>query len=108
MAIEAIESIRIAENKAITILKQAQDKSKDIIKSSNEEAMQEYEKIIKDAEEEAKDIIEKSIEAAKKDSMPILDKGIEAVENIRNVSQDNLNKAINIVIERIVKVNGNS
>ncbi|NEZ45921.1 ATPase [Clostridium niameyense] len=108
MAIEAIESIRIAENRASTILKQAKDKSKDIVKNSNEEARKKYEKIIKDAEKEAKDIIEKSIETAKKDSIPILDKGIESVKNIRNVSQDNLNKAINIVIERIVKVNGNS
>ena len=38
----------------------------------------------------------------------ILDKGEIEVQKIKNISTDKKNNAINLIVERIVKINGNS
>ncbi|MCS4465236.1 hypothetical protein JTT01_19715 [Clostridium botulinum] len=52
--------------------------------------------------------MEDSIDQAEKEAEPILKEGEKSLEIIKNISKDKFEKAANIVIERIVKVNGNS
>ena len=49
-----------------------------------------------------------AIDAGNKEAEPILLKGKKDAEDIYNISEDKLDNAVKLVIERIVKIHGNS
>ena len=108
MALEAIKSIKAAEEKATLIINKAISDSKDILKESEIEAENQYKKVLSAAREETKKIIENAKEEGKKTSEPISENGKLEVQGIFNLEREKFNKAVNTVVERIVKNNGNS
>ena len=89
MALEAINEIKEAEKKAEKIISEANQDAKEIISNATKEAEIKYNDIISEAE-------------------PLLKSGAKEIEAIHNMSQDLKDNAINIVVERIVKIHGNS
>lgn len=108
MALEAINEIKKAEALAEEKIKNVQQQSKDLIKNANMKAEEEFERIINEAKLEAKDILDRAIASGNEEAAPILEKGKSEKEAILNISKDIMDKAVNLVIERIVKINGNS
>ncbi len=102
MALEAISKIQQAESTAKDILDKAVENSKQIISDAQAKGNEEYHAIIEDATEKAKKMKENE------ESQPTLAKGDDEVKNIINTSKEKIDLAINLVIERIVKFNGNS
>lgn len=108
LALEAIKSIREAEEKGADILSKAISGSKEILKRSEIEAEVQYKKVLDAAREETKKIIENAKEEGKRESEPIFEKGKIEVDNILNLQSERFDRAVNTVVERIVKNNGNS
>ena len=54
------------------------------------------------------DLLNAALEEGNSNAEPILKIGEKEIEAIRNMSQDLKDNAINIVVERIVKIHGNS
>ena len=51
--------------------------------------------------------MENALAEGNKVAEPILEKGKQESENIYNISDDKKNNAVKLVVERIVKANGN-
>ena len=60
------------------------------------------------ARAKADKLIQEAIEAGNVEAKPILENGEKEKESIRNLSPTLKENAINIVVERIVKIHGNS
>lgn len=108
MALEAINDIKRAEDQAEKLVQEATAKSKEIVKSASILADEEYKKILECANLRKSEILKKAEEDGNSESKPILDKGEKEVQEIKNISTDKKNNAINLIVERIVKVHGNS
>jgi V/A-type H+-transporting ATPase subunit G/H len=108
LALDVINSLIEAETKADLIISEAEAKKKDIIKAAEQRANEEYSRIITEANSEAKGIIDDAVLDVQKEVEPIKERGKQEEETILNLSYDKLNKAVDMVIERIVKTNGNS
>ena len=108
MALEAITQIKNVEAEADNIIKDATAKSKEILQKANEDAESQYEKAIVAAKEKCNSIIEKAIAEGQSKAEPILKQGEKDSQDIYNISTEKKMSAVKLVIERIVKVNGNS
>ena len=108
MALEAINDIKKAEEQAEKLIQDATAKSKEIIKSANMLAEEEYNKILESANLRKSEILNKAEKDGELEAKPILDKGESDVQEIKNISSDKKNNAINLIVERIVKIHGNS
>ena len=108
MALEAINDIKKAEDKAEILVQEAQAQSKELIKSAKIMAEQEYNNILNSANLRKNEILKKSEEDGNFEAKPILEKGEKEVEDIKNISDEKKNNAINLIVERIVKIHGNS
>lgn len=108
MAKEAIISVKEAEEQAREMIEKAVQASK----ASKAEAIQggeeEYSRIINEAEESARTIKEKALKEGEAASKPILENGISEASKIIDISDEKIDRAVNIIIERIVNANGNS
>ena len=108
MALEAIKSIKDAEKQATDIIGSAISSSKDTLKKSEIHAEGQFKKVLDATREETKKIIENAKEEGRKTSEPIFDTGKIEVTNILNLEKERFDRAVNMVVERIVKNNGNS
>lgn len=108
MAIEEIKEIKSSEEKAYEVIKNAQNERGKIIKEAKIKALNEYKRILSEAKLQAKKIIDDSVKEAEKKKIPILEQGQKESQSIINISDEKFKKAVNLVIERIVNVNGNS
>lgn len=108
LAKEAIYRIEEAEKIANQNLEKAISISNDILKSADTEAEKIYENIIEETKKKVNYIMEEASEEGKKQAEPILKACENEIINIKNISQDKFDLALNMVIERIVKFNGNS
>lgn len=108
MALEAIKDIRQTEEKAEETIRLAREQAKDIIKNAGIKAKEKYDEIILSGKNDVKVIIESKEEEGIKQSSPILGKGNVEKEDILNLNEEKLQKAVNLVVERIVNINGNS
>ena len=108
MALEAINEIKEAEKKAEAIITEAKQNAKEIVSNATKEAEVEYDQIINNAKIKANDLLNAALEEVNSNSEPILKMGEKDIEAIRNMSQEVKDNAINIVVERIVKIHGNS
>ena len=108
LALEAITQIKNVEDEADNIIKDATVKAKQILQQANEDAESQYEKAIVAAKEKCNSIIEKAIAEGQSKAEPILKQGEKDSQDIYNISTEKKMSAVKLVIERIVKVNGNS
>jgi len=108
LALEAINEIKKAEEKAEELIQEATAKAKEILKIANIQAEDEYNKIVESANLKKCKAIKKAEDDGNLEAEPILSKGENEVIEIRNISEDKKNNAINLIVERIVKIHGNS
>ncbi|MEG1255652.1 V-type ATP synthase subunit H [Clostridium sp.] len=108
MALEAINKIQEAETNANTIIEKAVEVSKEIINTALIEGDKEYNTIIEDAMLKAKQMKENALIQGKEDSQPFIIHGEKEVDKVLNTPQSKIDLAVSLVIERIVKFNGNS
>ncbi|MEW8993563.1 ATPase [Clostridium sp.] len=108
MALEAINKIQQAESTAKDILDKAVENSKQIISDAQTKGNEEYRTIIENAMKKAKKMKDDAQTKGNEDSQPTMAKGEEEVNKIINTSKEKIDLAVNLVIERIVKFNGNS
>jgi V/A-type H+-transporting ATPase subunit G/H len=108
LAKDAIKEIKAAEEEANKIINDAKLESREIVKKAEENALKEYKDIINKSSLEAKRIMDEVESKANGEATLIFKEGKEKADEILNVSNDLLDKAVNLVVERIVKFNGNS
>ena len=134
MAIEAIKEIKKVELQADEMIKKAHEQSKKIISDATIEADERYNSIIEEAKnvklfigigkrvnnlkllykgyEEAKNvargIVSNAEEAGRKEADVILSEGEKQCAEVSSLKGSKIDSAVNLVIERIVKTNGNS
>ena len=108
MAIEAIKQIKTAEDEATNIVKAAYQKSKEIIKDAEVYARENYKLKIEEASIKGKEIVGTAICEVQNEINPIIESGKKEIDAILNVSEEKLDIAVNLVIERIVSQYGNS
>jgi len=108
LAKEAIIKIEEAEKLAEENLEKAFNISNDLLKNAEAEAEKIYDLIIEETKKKVHFIKEEATKEGKKQAEPILKACENEIVAINNISQDKFELAVNMVIERIVKFNGNS
>ncbi|MDV4150945.1 ATPase [Clostridium sp. AL.422] len=108
MALEAINDIKRAEDQAEKLIQEATVRAKEIIKNTKIMADEEYTKILESANLRKNEILEKAKKDGNIEAEPILNQGERDVQEIKNISAEKKNNAINLIVERIVKIHGNS
>ena len=108
LAIQAINEIKKAEDRAKELINEALSKKSTMIKDAEKESNQKYESILKSANEESKHIIDTAISEGEKEAQPIYEDGKIQCEQIISIDENKLGKAVNLIIEKVVSVNGNS
>lgn len=108
MTAEIIKEIKQAELAAEERIKAAQQEAKEIVAKAEAEAV----RIIREAEEAALLKGRKQLEEAEKEANMEADskrkKNDELCRELRNKAAAKMEDAVNLVMERIVKINGNS
>lgn len=94
---EGEEIVRKSQDRALQIQKESQVESQKIIEEAMEKSQQHYNSVIGRYEKEAEVL-----------SNPIIEESQRNIDALGNVSEDLLNKAVNLVIERIVNSYGDS
>lgn len=108
MALEAINKIQQAETTAKDIIDKAVESSKQIVSEAQTKGSEEFNAIINAALEKAKQMKADALTEGDENSQPALAKGEEEVKMIISTPKGKIDLATNLVIERIVKFNGNS
>lgn len=108
MAKEAIEAVKTAEEKAKKILEEVNQNSRDLLQEAKEEAEQKYQKTTKEARDEGEKLKEKALLEGESISKPIIEKGKKQAIEIAALTDEDVDSAVNFIIERIVNTNGNS
>lgn len=108
MAKEIIKEIKETEQAADERIKAAQQEAKEILISAEQEAA----RIIKGAEDQANLEGRQKLEAAEKEAKLQADEkrkqNDEMCQELKHKAAEKMEGAVNLVIERIVKMNGNS
>ncbi|WP_346964297.1 hypothetical protein, partial [Clostridium perfringens] len=108
LAIEAIKEIKKVELQADEMIKKAHEQSKKIISDATIEADERYNSIIEEAKNVARGIVSNAEEAGRKEAEVILSEGEKQCAEVSSLKGSKIDSAVNLVIERIVKTNGNS
>jgi len=108
LAKEAIIKIEEAEKIAEENVEKAFSISNDLLKNAEAEAEKVYDLIIEETKKKVHFISDEATKEGKMQAEPILIACEKEVIDINNISQDKFELAVNMVIERIVKFNGNS
>jgi V/A-type H+-transporting ATPase subunit G/H len=108
LAIQALNEIKSAEEKANEIVKKAVSEKTQIIKNAEVKALEQYKTLLNEKRAVANEIIVTAVEKAKENSKPILERGESEKNAILNVPEEKIQGAVNLVMERIVNINGNS
>ncbi|WP_315119988.1 ATPase [uncultured Clostridium sp.] len=103
MAIEALNSIKDAETKGEEIIKAAQQESKDIIKNAEIKSIAEYKRIIDEANSLANNMVSEALKKGEEEGERIKEGAEKDISDIINIPDDKMEKAINLIVERIVK-----
>lgn len=103
---DAIEKVRRAEEKADLLVKDANLKASEILKSSKEESLIRYNEILAKAKSEAEKLVNSKREEGKIESKKN-DKELDDFIK-RTSGMQKLDKAVDLVVSRILENNGNS
>ena len=107
MAKEALEKVRQAEEKAREITKEASQKSRDIRRDAEARADERYKEIMNMAARETEALREKARLEGEQEAKPILESGKAKAGELSALDDKVLEDAVNIILERIVKADGN-
>lgn len=108
MAMDAIQIVKEAEEQAREILDSTTAAAKKAAEEAVRNADEEYNRILAQAESKARLIGLKAIEEGEAIAKPILEKGQSEAEALRSMDGLKLDRIVDIIIERIVKTDGNS
>ena len=108
MATETILAVKKAEETANEILEEAALFSRKTLDESTKKAEEEYKQIILEANKEAELIKKTAVNEGEAIAKPILEKGKAEAETLGRFEEQKLKEMTNIIIERVVKKNGNS
>lgn len=108
MAAEVINEIQRAEAKADELIKNAQSDASKITKDAEKKSLLEYKKILDDAKAQRQQIMNDAVAKAEKNTEYIFEEGRNEANNIKKISNEKVERAVNLVIERIVNINGDS
>lgn len=99
---EAISTIKKAENDAIKLLEDANERASDIIKKANEESISIREKSKEDANQRYKQIIFESESKAKNEANRTLRETEREVSDIKAQTKDKIDEAATVIINTIL------
>lgn len=108
MSIEILRSIRQTEAESDEIKKASVLESRRIISEANSRASELIEKARTEAESRARDLISQAEQEADREKDLLLDKVKEECAELKAQAMHKLDNAVDIIIGRIVKANGNS
>lgn len=108
MAFDVVKQITDIEKEGEDLVKKAQNLALDIQKSAKEEAENIVNRAKQEADEYYKSVISKYENEAQTAAKPVLEESDRARKNLSSIPDEILNKAVNMVIERIVNSHGNS
>lgn len=108
MALEVIKEIKAAEDQAESIIKEAENKEKELMKDAEIQGKKMEEKIMGEAKEEYRRILAEAEEEGNRKAEPIIKNGEKEILNLKDISPELREKAVNLIIERIVMADGNS
>lgn len=108
LAIEVLKELREAEGEAEKFKKEAELKAKEMLKASDSKAQEEFDRIIGNAQVQAQAIIKGKEDEANAKANIILQEGNKELEKMKVIPEEKIEKAVNLIIERIVNPNGNS
>jgi V/A-type H+/Na+-transporting ATPase subunit G/H len=108
LAFEVVKQILDVEREGEEVVKRAQSEAQNLQNSAKEEAELILKNAAQEAEEYYKSVISKYETQAQQDIAPLEEEGKGARGKFIDVSQDLLDRAVNMVIERIVNSHGNS
>ncbi len=107
MAKEAILKIKEAENQSAEILKKASDEARDLLRDAQEKADAKKKANLDGIRKDRAALLEAAEATAKEQCRPIIDAGNAEIQAILHPSNDKVEAAVKLVIERIVNVSGN-
>ena len=107
MAKEALDKVREAEEKARELTQEAAQKARDIRRDAEMLADREYKEIMAKGMKESEILKEIAVKEGETLAAPILLSGKKKAEELGSMEAKDLGDAVNIIIERIVKADGN-
>ena len=108
MSIEILKVIMGAEDKAELIKKEAAQQVKLIASKANAESSQILDDARKRAESNTKDVLKGAESEAQLLYDRIIKEAASKCDNVLKNADNNMNSAVSIILERIVKTSGNS
>jgi V/A-type H+/Na+-transporting ATPase subunit G/H len=108
MAFEVVKQISEIEREGEQLIKDAQLQASETVKEARNQADAIVQQAKKDADAYYNNVISKYELESREASKPILEDSQVLRENLKKLSSETLDKAINMVIERIVNSHGNS
>jgi len=108
VSIEVLKIIKQAEDRAELIKKEAAQKAKQIVVNSNAEASRILDEASAKAESNKSDVIKNTELEAQILYDQIIDKAEVKCKDILINAESNMDNAVSIILERIVKINGDS
>lgn len=102
LIIDSVKEIRDVEKQIEKEIFEAKEKGKSILNTAIEEGQERAKEIISDANREAEERVEARTREAELISEQVLKKGNEELQYMRNLKDEDLKKAVDFVLERIV------
>lgn len=108
MAAEAVLKVKQAEEQASEIVRRASDEAKELIRKAETEGRTRQKEVIAEANRMKAEMIDRAGKAAVSGCSDLLREGEAQKQKILNPEPQRFEQAVQIVIERIVNVNGYS
>nr|PZN09646.1 MAG: hypothetical protein DIU64_08265 [Caldicoprobacter oshimai] len=108
MGIDAIKEIRQAEQQAEEIKKQAMEKAREILRRAEEEGNRFLVEVTQQAQQERQQFMRQAEEEARKEIEALNQKAEEECQKIRQMAQAKLDKAISLIMGKVVNMHGHS
>lgn len=108
MAAEALLKVREAEEQGGELVRRANDEAKEMIRKAEADGLTRQKAIIAEANRMKAEMIEQAGRKAVQGCADLLSEGEAQRQRILNPDPQKFEQAVQIVIERIVNVNGNS
>ena len=108
MSLEIIQSVKKAEEQAEEIRRQSMEESRRIVSEAHSKARQLEEKALVDAENEAKRIIAAAESSAQIEIDKLNAKVADECNGLRKEAAKRMDKAVEKIVERVVKFHGGS
>ncbi|HOJ11571.1 MAG TPA: hypothetical protein PK733_13400 [Clostridiales bacterium] len=108
MTIEIVRSIKNAEQEADNLIKESISKAHNIMSDAEKQKNEVLAKIVEEAEQESANLLMNMEKEVQGEIEGIYRKAEEEGKLIKNKARTNINKAVDIVVERIVNSHVNS